>query len=99
MVESPPDIEALSLDDVKRLVDQLLEEVGQFNVGHHALCWVHAKRLIHKLVGFNDHQRRAVARIRARGFYADLRAYCRDSTPRRKLRAVRSPGSQTENSQ
>ncbi len=62
------------------------DDAGQFNVGHHALCWVHAERLIHKLVGFNDHQRRAVARIRARvwGLYADLRAYCRDPTPRRK---------------
>ena len=62
------------------------DDAGQFNVGHHALCWVHAERLIHKLVGFNDRQRRAVARIRARvwRFYADLKAYCRDPTPRRK---------------
>jgi hypothetical protein len=62
------------------------DDAGQFNVGHHALCWVHAERLIHKLVGFNDHQRRAVARHRARvwEFYADLKVYCRDPTPRRK---------------
>ena len=62
------------------------DDAGQFNVGHHALCWVHAERLIHKLVGFNDRQRRAVERIRARvwWFYADLKAYCRDPTPRRK---------------
>ena len=39
---------------------------GQFNVGQHALCWVHAERLIHKLVGFNDAQRQAIERIRAR---------------------------------
>ena len=59
---------------------------GQFSVGHHALCWVHAERLIHKLVCFNHRQRQAVARIRARvwWFYADLKASCRDPTPRRK---------------
>ena len=62
------------------------DDAGQFNVGRHALCWVHAERLIHKLVGFSDWQRRACVRFRARvwWFYADLKAYCRDPTPRRK---------------
>lgn len=62
------------------------DDAGQFNVGHHALCWVHAERLIHKLVGFNPRQRQAVERTRTRvwSFYADLEAYCRDPTPRRK---------------
>jgi hypothetical protein len=62
------------------------DDAGQFNLGHHALCWVHAERLIHKLVGFNEPQRQAIERIRARvwWFYADLKAYCRDPTPRRK---------------
>ena len=48
------------------------DDAGQFNVGHHALCWVHAERLIHKLVGFNESQRRAIERTRARvwRFYA-----------------------------
>ena len=32
--------------------------------GDAALCWVHAERLIHKLVGFNHRQRQACARIR-----------------------------------
>ena len=51
------------------------DDAGQFNVGSHALCWVHAERLIHKLVGFNHRQRQACARIRARvwWFYADLK--------------------------
>ena len=62
------------------------DDAGQFNVGTHALCWVHAERLIHNLVGFNDHQRQAIERIRARvwWFYADPKAYCRDPTPQRK---------------
>ena len=67
------------------------DDAGQFNVGSHALCWVHAERLIHKLVGFNHRQRQACARIRARvwWFYADLKAYCRDPTPRRKREQAR----------
>ncbi len=62
------------------------DDAGQFNVGRHALCWVHAERLIHKLVGFNEHQRQAIERARARvwRFYKALKAYCRDPTPRRK---------------
>ncbi len=62
------------------------DDAGQFNVGHHALCWVHAERLIHKLVGFNKRQRQAIERIRAWmwRFYKALKAYCRDPTPRRK---------------
>ncbi|MCH8948652.1 MAG: transposase [Acidobacteria bacterium] len=60
----------------------LSDDAGQFNVGHHALCWVHAERLIHKLVGFNDEQRQAIERIRALiwWFYADLKAYQRAPT-------------------
>ena len=62
------------------------DDAGQFNVGRHALCWVHAERLIHKLVGFNQRQRQAIERTRARvwRFYKALKAYCRDPTPRRK---------------
>ena len=33
---------------------------GQFRVADHALCWVHAERLVHRLNGFNDEQRRAI---------------------------------------
>ena len=62
------------------------DDAGQFNVGHHALCWVHAERLIHKLVGFNERQRQAIEGMRARVWrlYKALKAYCRDPTPRRK---------------
>ena len=44
----------------------LSDDAGQFNVGRHALCWVHAERLIHKLDAFTDHQRREKERIQAR---------------------------------
>lgn len=35
------------------------DDAGQFLVGCHALCWVHAERLVHKLDTFTDQQRRA----------------------------------------
>ena len=43
----------------------------------HALCWVHAERLVHKLDTFTDQQRAAQQRMRALiwWFYADLKAY------------------------
>jgi hypothetical protein len=55
----------------------LSDDAGQFNVGQHALCWVHAERLVHKLDTFNDHNRAAQTRVRGLiwDFYADLRVY------------------------
>ena len=56
---------------------------GQFAIGLHALCWIHAKRLIHKLIPINDAQRQAVALVRGQlwGLYADLKAYKRQPEP------------------
>lgn len=53
------------------------DDAGQFVVGQHALCWVHAERLVHKLDTFNDQQRIAQQRVRSLiwRFYADLKAY------------------------
>lgn len=67
------------------------DDAGQFNVGDHALCWVHAERLVHKLDTFTDHQRAAVARVRTRiwWLYADLKGYCRDPSPARKAELKR----------
>jgi hypothetical protein len=36
------------------------DDAGQFRVGIHALCWIHAERLVHKLVPANDKQRNAI---------------------------------------
>ena len=55
----------------------LSDDAGQFNIGRHALCWVHAERLVHKLDTFNDQHRAAQTRVRSLiwDFYADLKAY------------------------
>jgi hypothetical protein len=62
------------------------DDAGQFNVGPHALCWVHAERLIHKLDTFTNEHRAAQAAIRDLiwKFYADLKAYRCAPTPEGK---------------
>ena len=40
------------------------DDAGQFDVGPHGLCWVHAERLVHKLDTFTDLHRAAQQRIR-----------------------------------
>ena len=69
----------------------LSDDAGQFAVGQHALCWVHAERLVHKLETFTDLHRSAQARVRTLiwRFYTDLKLYCLDPNPqrRREMRA------------
>jgi hypothetical protein len=61
------------------------DDAGQFRLGDHALCWVHAERLVHKLVPSTNEQRRAIELTRTLiwWFYADLKAWQRDPCPRR----------------
>ena len=61
------------------------DDAGQFRVGTHALCWVHAERLVHKLVPATPEQRRAVEVTRTLiwWFYADLKTWACDPCPRR----------------
>ena len=62
------------------------DDAGQFNVGQHGLCWVHAERLVHKLDTFTDAQRAAQRRIRALIWrcYRSLKAWRRHPSPARK---------------
>jgi Transposase IS66 family len=50
---------------------------GQFDVADHALCWIHAERLVHKLDAFTEERRHAKEGIQSRiwALYADLKAY------------------------
>jgi len=63
----------------------LSDDAGQFRLGEHALCWVHAERLAHKLIPANDRQRNAVevARRMIWWFYAQLKAFKRAPSPER----------------
>lgn len=55
----------------------LSDGAGQFAILLHALCWIHAERLIHKLIPINEQQRQAIALVRDQvwALYADLKAY------------------------
>ena len=61
----------------------LSDDAGQFNIARHALCWVHAERLVHKLSTFTDQHRAAQSEVRGLiwDFYADLKAYKLAPTP------------------
>lgn len=64
---------------------------GQFCVADHALCWVHAERLIYKLQPTNPAHRKAVELTRSLvwWFYRDLKAYKQAPDPKqaRMMRA------------
>lgn len=64
----------------------LSDDAGQFAVGAHALCWVHAERLVHKLETFTDQHRAAQQRIRRLiwDYYAALKTYCANPDVRRR---------------
>ncbi len=55
----------------------LSDDAGQVNVLYHALCWVHAERLVHKLDAFNQAHRAAQQAVRGQiwDLYRDLIVY------------------------
>jgi Transposase IS66 family len=63
------------------------DDAGQFDVGPHGLCWVHAERLVHKLDTFTDAQRAAQQRVRDLiwRFYRDLKVYQANPSPQRRV--------------
>jgi hypothetical protein len=68
-----------SLDHHGLLQDAVIvsDGAGQFDVFRHGLCWVHAERLIHRLVPVTEPQRAAVALVRHLiwWLYRDLKLY------------------------
>src|SRR5262249_55181359 len=62
------------------------DDAGQFNIGSHGLCWVHAERLVHKLDTFTEAHRNAQAAVRRQiwELYADLKVWRRAPAPERK---------------
>jgi len=62
------------------------DDAGQFNVGSHGLCWVHAERLVHKLDTFTEAHRIAQAAVRKQiwELYADLKAWRLTPAPESK---------------
>jgi hypothetical protein len=68
-----------ALQEEGRLGDLVIvsDGAGQFRVGVHAQCWIHAERLVHKLIPANQIQHKAVevARRMIWWFYGKLKEY------------------------
>jgi len=64
----------------------LSDDAGQFNVFLHALCWIHAERLLAKLIGFNGDRRKALEKKRGEvwDFYDQLKKYKKAPGQRKK---------------
>jgi Transposase IS66 family len=77
-----------SLDHHRLLQDAVIvsDGAGQFDVFRHGLCWIHAERLIHRLVPVTEAQRAAVALVRHLiwWLYRDLKLYRADPSTRAK---------------
>ncbi len=55
----------------------LSDDAGQFNIFLHALCWIHAERTIHKLIGCSEEESKAIEDVRDHiwQLYRDLKKY------------------------
>ena len=77
-----------SLDHHGLLQDTVIvsDGAGQFDVFRHGLCWIHAERLIHRLVPVTEAQRAAVALVRHLiwWLYRDLKLYRTDPSAQAK---------------
>lgn len=63
--------------DINPALAIISDDAGQFNVLRHALCWIHAERTLHKLVGISDEQTKALEakRLEVWDFYRRLKLY------------------------
>ena len=62
------------------------DDAGQFNVFFHGLCWVHAERLIGKIVPYTEQATEDLKNIRSRiwDFYDQLKEYKQQHSPEYK---------------
>lgn len=53
------------------------DDAGQFNILNHALCWVHAERIINKLIAPSEEKRHILEDVKEQiwNFYGELKAY------------------------
>ena len=76
-------LESETLDELAVISDG----AGQFNVLQHGLCWVHAERLIHKLIPLNEAHREDIKQVRGEiwSFYRALKEYKKQPCKTQKL--------------
>jgi hypothetical protein len=64
------------------------DDAGQFNIFVHALCWVHAERLIAKIVPLTDEQKKDLNTVRNKiwKLYEGLKRYKQNPRTKAKVR-------------
>lgn len=53
------------------------DDAGQFNVFNHGLCWIHAERIVNKLIAPSEEKRHILENVKKQiwDFYEELKAY------------------------
>ena len=70
-------IGSLFLHDFNKDLVIVSDDAGQFNILQHALCWIHAERVIQKLTGFTKKNKALLETVKYDiwNFYSKLKAY------------------------
>jgi len=73
--------------DINPEIVIMSDGAGQFNILLHALCWIHAERIIKKLLGIGKANKKALKEIRRRiwELYDDLKSYKIAPDPEKKV--------------
>ncbi len=77
---------ALITSGLKADLGIMSDGAGQFRLLEHALCWVHAERLINRLIPLTEAQRQAVETVQDQlwDFYQELKTYKTNNPPQQQ---------------
>ena len=77
---------ALIASGLKADLGIMSDGAGQFRLLEHALCWVHAERLINRLIPLTEAQRQAVETVQDQlwDFYQELKTYKTNNPPQQQ---------------
>lgn len=65
------------LSQLPRSLVIVSDDAGQFNILNHALCWIHAERILAKIIAPSDEKRQILEEVRQQiwQFYDELKGY------------------------
>ena len=65
------------LSQLPRSLVIVSDDAGQFNILNHALCWIHAERILAKIIAPSDNKRQILEEVRQQiwQFYSELKDY------------------------
>ena len=79
---------ACVLSQLPRSLVIVSDDAGQFNILNHALCWIHAERILAKIIAPSDNKRRILEEVRQQiwQFYSELKVYKESPSQKEKNR-------------